>query len=67
MLTPKGLKVNSRLVEAPQKYAGLAQYYQRFVPQFSKFAQPLRAMTCKGATFVWTTEAQAAMEQFKEG
>jgi hypothetical protein len=78
VLTPEGLKVNSRLVEAvtnfpqPQnvsevcRFLGLASYYRRFVPQFSKIAQPLRAMTCKGATFAWTTEAQAAMQQLKE-
>ena len=78
VLTPEGLKVNSRLVEAvtnfpqPQsvsevrRFLGLASYYRRFVPQFSKIAHPLRAMTCKGATFTWTTEAQAAMERLKE-
>ena len=78
VLTPEGLKVNTRLVEAvanfprPQnvsevcRFLGLASYYRRFVPQFSKIAQPLRAMTCKGAAFVWTAETQAAMEQLKE-
>ena len=78
VLTPEGLKVNSRLVEAvtnfPQpksvsevrRFLGLASYYRQFVPQFSKIAQPLCAMTCKGATFMWTTEAQAAMERLKE-
>ena len=78
VLTPEGLKVNSRLMEAvtnfpqPQsvsevrRFLGLASYYRRFVPQFSKIAQPLHAMMCKGATFMWMTEAQAAMERLKE-
>lgn len=60
VLTPEGFKVNARLVEAvasfPQprnvskmhRFLGLASYYRRFV---SKIAQPLHAMTCKGATF----------------
>ena len=78
VLTPEGLKVNTRLVESvanfpqPQnisevrRFLGLASYYRRFVPQFSKIAQPLRALTCKGAAFLWNGETQAAMEQLKE-
>ena len=78
MLTPEGLKVNTRLVEAvanfpqPQnisevcRFLGLASYYRQFVPQFSKIAQPLCALTCKGAAFLWNGETQAAMEQLKE-
>ena len=78
VLTPEGLKVNARLVEAvtnfpkPQgvtevrRFLGLASYYLRFVPQFSKITQPLHALTCKGATFVWEKEAQAAMDLLKE-
>ena len=78
ILTPEGLKVNTRLVEAvtnfppPQsvsevrRFLGLASYYRQFVPQFSKIAQLLRALTCKGDTFVWSREAQAAMDLLKE-
>ena len=70
VLTPKGLKVNCRLVKGPQNVSEVRHFlgrcwhhtgYRRLVPHI---AQPLCAMTC---TFVWATEPQAAMEQLKEG
>ena len=77
-LKPEVLKVNTRLVKVitnfppPQsvsevcRFLGLALYYWQFVPRFSKIAQPLHALTCKGATFMWGREAQAAMDLLKE-
>ena len=78
MVTPEGLKVNHRLTEAvwefPHptdvtevcRFLGLASYYRRFIKQFAKIAEPLRALTCKGVEFKWTTACQESMDQLKQ-
>ena len=57
LITPQGLKPNSKLVEAvrefpaPQnlkqlrQFLGLSSYYRRFIPKFAKVAQPLHRLT----------------------
>ena len=77
VVTPKGLKVNHKLTEAVQefprpmnvtevrRFLGLASYYRRFVRQFAKIAEPLRALTRKGVEFEWTTGCQESMDQLK--
>jgi len=47
-------------------FIGLCQYYRRFVPNFSRIASPLHALTKKGARFEWTAECQSAFDQLKE-
>ena len=78
LVTPQGLMTNDRLVFAVQdfprpenvhdvrRFLGLASYYRRFIPHFSRIAQPLHALTCKEATFMWTEECQAAMDLLKD-
>ena len=44
---------------------GLALYYRRFVGGFAKIAEPLHALTRKGAVFSWT-ECQTAFDHLKE-
>ena len=78
VITPEGLCPNKRLVEAVQNYTvpsnvqelrrfmGLASYYRRFVPQFAKIANPLHQLTCKGATFQWSEDCQAAFLELKK-
>ena len=68
VLTPNGLKPNPERVTAvtnfpiPQsvrevrQFLGLASYYRRFVQGFAKIAQPLHALTQKGALFDWSTD-----------
>ena len=77
VLTPNGLKPNPKRVTAvtnfpiPQsvrevrQFLGLASYYRRFVQGFAKIAQPLHALTQKGATFDWSTDCQNALETLK--
>ena len=77
VLTPNGLKPNPERVTAvtnfpiPQsvrevrQFLGLASYYRRFVQGFAKIAQPLHALTQKGATFDWSTDCQNALETLK--
>lgn len=45
---------------------GFANYYRRFIKNFSKIAIPLTEITKKDKQFKWTKEAQQAFEQLKE-
>ena len=77
LITPQGLKPNPTLVEAVQEFAtpqdlrrlrqflGLSSYYRKFVPGFSKIAQPLYKLTRKGVEFCWTAECQEAFTMLK--
>ena len=49
-----------------RQFLGVASYYRRFTPQFSKIAEPLYALTRKNTPFVWTSSCQAAFEKLKE-
>ena len=56
---------------APDKVKGVGQfvgfvgYYRRFVKDFADLAEPLVALTRKGAPFVWTDQQQTAFEALK--
>src|ERR1700748_551354 len=41
---------------------GMLQYHRRFIPHFSQIAQPIFATLKKGKTFVWTKEAEQALD-----
>ena len=45
---------------------GMMSYYRRFMPNFSRIAQPLVELTKKYARFNWTKECQVAFEFLKE-
>ena len=49
-----------------RSFLGMASYYRKYVPNFSKIAKPLTALTKKNARFKWTTDAQAAFESLKQ-
>ena len=53
-------------VKPLRSFLGLAGYYRRFVPRFSKIASPLNALTRKGVPYVWTPGCQRAFEKLKE-
>ena len=44
----------------------MCSYYRRFVPNFSKIAEPLIDLTKKYARFKWTSECQTAFDFLKE-
>ena len=48
-----------------RQFLGMANYYRRFVKDFSKLAKPLTRLTCKNTVFQWTTECQNAFEKLK--
>ena len=48
-----------------RSFLGLASYYRRFIPQFSKVASPLYALTRKDVPFVCTEACEKAFALLK--
>lgn len=55
-----------KTVREVRSFIGMASYYRRFIPNFSKIAEPIIALTKKYARFSWTNECQVAFEFLKE-
>ena len=49
-------------VKAVRQIMGFVGYYRRFVKDFAKLAEPLVALTRKGASFVWSDRQQTAFD-----
>ena len=49
-----------------QRFLGLAGWYRRFIPKFSRIAEPLTRLLRKGADFIWTEHQQSAFNKLKE-
>ena len=52
-------------VKAIQRFIGLANYYRRFVPNFSRIAEPLTRLTRKNTEFVWGPEQQSSFDSLQ--
>jgi hypothetical protein len=77
-ISEKGVEPDSKKVEAVRQFPtpttpkqlksflGLAGYYRRFVPQFSKIANPLHKLLKKDAKFVWGEEQEIAFHSLKQ-
>jgi hypothetical protein len=52
-------------VKDVQVFLGFANYYRRFIWQFSKIVQPLTSLLRKDITFNWTPACNAAFEDLK--
>ncbi|KAI4900897.1 hypothetical protein NFI96_007222 [Prochilodus magdalenae] len=52
-------------VRLVQRFLGFANFFRRFVRNFSIIAAPLTALTKKGEGFQWTQEAQKAFLELK--
>lgn len=48
-----------------QSFLGLASYYRRVVPSFSRLAKPLHSLCKKGCQFEWTEACQEAFQALK--
>ena len=53
-------------VKALRSFLGLASYYRRFIPQFSRIAGPLHALTKKNSVFMWTAACQETFERLRK-
>ncbi len=72
LITPEGIKPNPQRVSAVKEFPrpksvhevrqflGLTSYYRRFVKSFARTAQPLHALTRKGALFEWSENCETA-------
>ena len=68
---PKKLKAVNKFpaptnVKTLRSFVGLASYYRRFIPNFSKIAGPLHSLTRKDVEFLWTPPCQSAFERLKQ-
>jgi transposase InsO family protein len=77
-ITTDGIRMETDKIEAIDKFMvplnvkklrsflGLANYYRRFIKNFSDLALPLTNLTRKSVQFNWSPECQTAFEQLKE-
>lgn len=49
-----------------QKFLGFANYYRRFIKDFSKIATPLNELTKKDKEFRWNDKTQKAFDQIRK-
>uniref|UniRef100_A0A8C6P7M8 Gypsy retrotransposon integrase-like protein 1 n=3 Tax=Nothobranchius furzeri TaxID=105023 RepID=A0A8C6P7M8_NOTFU len=49
-----------------QRFLGFANFYRRFIRNFSQTAIPLTNLTSTNRPFVWSTEAEAAFQKLKK-
>ena len=77
VVSKDGITVDSKKTEAVQKwprptspteirsFVGLANYYRRFVQDFSKIAAPLTKLTQKNVKFQWTEDCEKSFQKLK--
>jgi hypothetical protein len=78
VLTPEGVSVDPSKVQdvlswkSPtsvhhiRQFLGLARYYRRFIPDFSKIAHPMTKLLQKDAKFVWSLACEEAFQALKK-
>lgn len=74
----KGIKMDPEKVKAIKEwetpttikgvrgFLGFANFYRRFIPNFSGIVRPLNNLTKKGTPFLWTKECQDSFDLLKE-
>lgn len=48
-----------------RRFAGMASWYRRFVPDFASIMTPLNRLTKKGVRFLWTDDCEEAFNRIK--
>ena len=46
-------------------FLGLAGYYRRFIPEFSRIAKPMTELLKKGVKFYWSAQCEEAFQKLK--
>jgi hypothetical protein len=49
-----------------RSFLGLASYYRRFIPNFSKIAKPITNLLKKEEKYVWSAERDEAFQTLKK-
>jgi hypothetical protein len=49
-----------------RSFLGLAGYYRRFIPDFSRIAKPMTQLLKKGVKFVWSEECDKSFHTLRE-
>jgi hypothetical protein len=49
-----------------RSFLGLAVYYRRFIPDFSRIAKPMTELLNKGVKFVWSKECDQAFHTLRK-
>ena len=77
IITPEGIQMDLAKVTAVrnwkdppnvrelQRFLGFANFYRRFIKDFSRIAQPLHDLSKKGAPWVWDGVKKEAFEKLK--
>ena len=52
-------------VHEVQSFLGLAGYYHRFIPEFSKLSKPMTHLLQKDEKFLWTLECEEAFHKLR--
>ncbi len=77
ILSPEGIRMDPAKVEAVadwptpdsrravQRFLGFANFYRRFIRNFSQVALPLTDLTSTRTRFSWSSQAQTAFENLK--
>jgi hypothetical protein len=52
-------------VHEVRSFLGLAGYYRRFIPDFSKITKPMTRLLQKDTMFVWTPKCDAAFHKLR--
>ena len=52
-------------VHQVRSFLGLAGYYRRFIPDFSRIAKPITGLLKNQTKFVWSTECEKAFQTLK--
>ncbi|KAL0556441.1 hypothetical protein IC582_004955 [Cucumis melo] len=78
VVSSEGVSVDPTKIEAvtswPQpstvseirSFLGLADYYRRFVEDFSRIASPFTQLTRKGTPFVWSPACESSFQELKQ-
>jgi hypothetical protein len=53
-------------VHQVRNFLGLAGYYRRFIPNFSKIAKPITKLLKKGTKYVWSKDFGDAFQTLKK-